>query len=196
MNTIATKTTVAAEPNPADSAKAALYLASTSENLLAAVRGLNDAQWHFKSADNQWSIAGVVEHLAIVEGLVHARVEQMSGCPADDPARQLGDVDEAIIVEVPLRTQKVEAPPPIQPTGAISPDQAVAQFTERRRRTEQLLQSAPYLRGRVSQHPVLGPLDGYQWILAVAAHSARHTAQIAEIKTHPDFPATTHGAIN
>jgi hypothetical protein len=28
---------------------------------------------------------------------------------------------------------------------------------------------------------VLGPLDGYQWILFVGAHEARHTGQIREI---------------
>jgi hypothetical protein len=31
------------------------------------------------------------------------------------------------------------------------------------------------------KHPVLGPIDLYQWILFVAVHEARHTAQIREI---------------
>lgn len=196
MNTTATETPAGVELNPADRAKGAQYLASTRESLLIALRGLNDSQWQFKPADNRWSIAEVVEHLAIVEGRVHTRVGQMPDCPTDDPGRDLAEMDEAIMAKVPLRTQKVEAPPPIQPTGAISPEEALAQFTERRRQTEQLLESAPYLRGRVAQHPVLGPLDGYQWILAVAAHSARHTAQIAEIKSHPQFPESACGAIN
>jgi hypothetical protein len=38
-------------------------------------------------------------------------------------------------------------------------------------------------------HPVLGPLDGYEWILAAAAHSERHTKQILEVKADPNFPA-------
>ncbi len=151
MNTTATKPTPAVDLNTADKAKGAQYLASTRENLLAAVRGLNDAQWHFKPADNQWSIAEVVEHLAIVEGRVHARIEQMPDCPADDLTRDLAEMDDAIIAKVPLRTQKVEAPPPIQPTGAISPEEALAQFIDRRRHTEQLLESVPYLRGRVAR---------------------------------------------
>ncbi len=151
MNATAAKTPAGVELNPADSAKGAQYLASTRESLLAAIRGLNDSQWHFKPADTQWSIAEVVEHLAIVEGRVHARIGQMPDCPTDDPGRDLAEMDEAIIAKVPLRTQKVEAPPPIQPTGAISPEEALAQFIDRRRHTEQLLESVPYLRGRVAR---------------------------------------------
>jgi hypothetical protein len=30
-------------------------------------------------------------------------------------------------------------------------------------------------------HPALGPLNGYQWFLFLAAHEGRHTAQIREI---------------
>ena len=32
---------------------------------------------------------------------------------------------------------------------------------------------------------VLKTLDGYQWVLLIAAHSARHTAQIEEVKAAP-----------
>jgi hypothetical protein len=36
--------------------------------------------------------------------------------------------------------------------------------------------------GELTQkHPVLGTLNLYQWVLFVAAHEARHTAQIREI---------------
>jgi hypothetical protein len=38
---------------------------------------------------------------------------------------------------------------------------------------------------------VFGPLDGYDWILAVAAHTARHTQQILEVKADPGFPVST-----
>ena len=35
----------------------------------------------------------------------------------------------------------------------------------------------------VLEHLALGPLNGYQWFLFLAAHEARHTAQIREIMT-------------
>lgn len=31
-------------------------------------------------------------------------------------------------------------------------------------------------------------VDGYQWLLLISAHSARHTAQIEEVKADPNFP--------
>jgi hypothetical protein len=45
------------------------------------------------------------------------------------------------------------------------------------------------LRGHIAPHPVLKELDGHQWILLLAAHSARHTAQIEEVKKAAGYPA-------
>jgi len=40
----------------------------------------------------------------------------------------------------------------------------------------------------VVEHPALGALDGYQWVLFLAAHGVRHTKQILEVKAEPCFP--------
>ena len=37
-------------------------------------------------------------------------------------------------------------------------------------------------------HPLGQPLDAYEWLLFVAAHSERHTKQILEVKADPNFP--------
>jgi hypothetical protein len=39
-------------------------------------------------------------------------------------------------------------------------------------------------------HPALQTIDGYQWVLLLAAHSARHTAQIDEVKGAAGYPKT------
>ena len=44
------------------------------------------------------------------------------------------------------------------------------------------------LRSHTLPHPVLNTLDAYQWILLISAHSQRRTAQIEQIKAHPNFP--------
>jgi hypothetical protein len=31
-------------------------------------------------------------------------------------------------------------------------------------------------------------MDAYQWLLLLAAHSARHTAQILEVEANPGYP--------
>ena len=39
------------------------------------------------------------------------------------------------------------------------------------------------LRDRFAPHPFAGMIDGYQWILFLAAHTDRHAAQIEEIRS-------------
>ena len=42
------------------------------------------------------------------------------------------------------------------------------------------------------EHAITSPLgkelDGYEWVLFIAAHSERHTKQIDEVKADPNFP--------
>ncbi len=45
------------------------------------------------------------------------------------------------------------------------------------------------LRGHGAPHPVFKMLDGYQWVLLLSGHSARHTAQIEEVKAGAGYPA-------
>jgi hypothetical protein len=63
-------------------------------------------------------------------------------------------------------------------------------LTVSRQKLIDLVQSAPPdFRERTASHPALGPLDAHQWMIAVAGHCGRHTAQINETKAAPDFPA-------
>ncbi len=170
--------------------RATHHLASTRDSLLEAVSGLSDSQWHFKPAPDRWSIAEILEHLVLIEERVHGIVGQMQDAPPGQPDRMDSQVDEVILAEVPIRSTRLQAPPPVSPSHQWSPAETVALFLESRARTFELLIEAPALRGHVVPHPVLGPWDGYQWILAASAHSARHTDQMLEVKACPGFPAT------
>lgn len=44
------------------------------------------------------------------------------------------------------------------------------------------------LRSRITQHPDLGPLDSYQWLLYMSCHSKYHIKQINTIISAPSFP--------
>jgi hypothetical protein len=168
-------------------AKAARYLSHTRDFLLECVKGLSNTQWNFKSAPDSWSIAEIMEHLVIIENRVHTIIRNMDIAPeaaCDD--RQI-EMDEFILKEVPKRTTKVKAPEPICPANRWTGSEALQLFIESRQQTIQLL-AAPLLRGRVRPHPLFGPWDGYQWLLAAASHSARHTEQILEVHADPNFP--------
>jgi hypothetical protein len=40
----------------------------------------------------------------------------------------------------------------------------------------------------VQKNPVFSEIDAYEYLLMIAAHSSRHTAQLLEVKADPGFP--------
>jgi len=179
----------AAAQTPAERAHAVQYLSETRNGVAAAVQGLSDAQWNFKPAPDKWSIAQIVEHLAITEDLISKKVlVEIKTAPAGAADRDAKQVDATVVAKMTDRTTKYQAPEPIQPTGRWTHAEALQHLLDSRAQTISLVESTPGLRDHVISHPAFGPLDGYEWALAAAGHSARHTQQILEVKADPNFP--------
>jgi len=170
--------------------QAARYLAATRDHLVESLRGLSEAQWNFKPAPDRWSIAEVMEHVAIVEDRVQEIIGSMGQAPTDAAERDVKQVDAFVLVVIPIRHPRYKAPERVSPPGERTGAEALEHFLRRRVQTEELLRGSPNLRGRVLPHPVFGPWDGYQWILAAGGHCARHTGQILEVKEDPKFPGS------
>jgi hypothetical protein len=168
--------------------KARQYLNETRDGLLAAVKGLTPEQWTFKPAPDRWSVAEIVEHITVVETYVNGLIEKLPQAPAPAADFKASEVDALILRKMADRSTKYQAPEAIQPTARWTPTEALDHFLAARRQNADSLQSNPDLRRHVIPHPAFGPLDGYEWILATAAHSARHTQQILEVKADPRFP--------
>ncbi len=166
---------------------ASRHLAISRGCLVESVSGLCAAQWNFKPQNVAWSIAENMEHLVLFEGRVHAIIGNMGNAPESESDGQQSEMDNILLTEVPKRTIKVKAPLAVCPTCRWSGPEALQLFIASREQTMQLL-AAPLLRGRVMPHPFFGPWDGYQWLLAVGSHTARHTEQIREIKADRNFP--------
>ncbi|HYL78199.1 MAG TPA: DinB family protein [Bryobacteraceae bacterium] len=166
------------------------YLAETRNGIVDAVKGLSEAQWKFKPAPDRWSVAEIVEHLALIEDVVSQNIlANIEKAPAPSADRDPKQVDAMLLAKVPDRSTKFQAPPAAVPTGRWTPAETLEHFLASRAQTVALFKSTPDLRDHALNHPVFGPLDGYEWVLAVAAHSARHTKQILEVKADPNFPA-------
>jgi hypothetical protein len=163
-------------------------LDESRDGVVQAVKGLSEAQWKFKPGPNRWSVAEVVEHLALIENFFLQGV-----CPElikpSTPSAETKTTDQLIVSKILDRSTKYQAPDLAVPTGRWAPQDALRHFLDERERTAAFLSSATDLRGHSVSHPALGPLDGYQWILAVAAHTQRHTQQILEVKAAPNFPS-------
>jgi hypothetical protein len=171
---------------------ASRYLTETRDALIDSASGLSPSQWDFKPAPDRWSIAEIIEHVVLIENRVHAIVGKMDEAPICDPDSDLARIDDFIVNEVPKRSTKVQAPAQVSPTHRWIGPEVLEHFVESRDKTTQLLATS-LLRGHVVAHPVFGPWDGYQWLLAAAAHSARHTEQIQEVKADSKFPRTSLG---
>jgi len=164
------------------------YLDQTRGGLIDAVASLTENQANFKPAPDAWSVAGIVEHLAIVEDRVIARISQMLESVPSSSNSGIESNDADLFGKVADRSQKVQAPAPIHPTGQPLAS-SLERLTVTRGVLDGLIQSVPSdFRRRSMPHPVLGPLDGHQWLVTLAGHCSRHTQQILETKSAPQFP--------
>ncbi len=90
---------------------------------------------------------------------------------------------------VPARRRKVKGPPASMPKGG-EPEAMLARFVENRERViVYAATTSDPLRTRLFPHMVFGPLDGFQWLIFLGAHSERHRRQLEEVKTSAGYPA-------
>ena len=180
----------AQEVTQTEKERALQYLESTKANLLESTKSLSEAQWNFKPGPDRWSIAQVMEHIATSEDFIRDGLlkEKVMISPAGQPNRDVKKIDEAVVMMIPDRTHKAQAPGPLVPNNRFgSPEGSLKHFLESRATTEQYLKTTAGLRDHVMDGPV-GKMDGYEFILFIAAHSERHTKQIEEVKADPNFP--------
>ena len=166
------------------------YLEKTRAGVLAATKGLSEAQWSFKPAPDKWSVAEVAEHIAAAEDFLRGMItEQAMKAPARTEPADLKALDDMVIQGITDRTNKVQAPEPLKPSNRFGSHAAsLMHFEESRAQTVKFLKETKDLRGHASDSPLGQKLDAYEWVLFIAAHSERHTKQINEVKADPNFP--------
>jgi hypothetical protein len=136
-----------------------------------------------RTAPDRWSIAEVLEHLAVVEQRAAPMVDALvAAAPPREPAGEApAPLDRTVLRD---RSERVPAPEPLHPTGRWgSADEAWAALEQSRAALLDALRGAEGrdLAAVTRVHPRLGVLTGYQWIAALGGHEARHAAQIHEI---------------
>jgi hypothetical protein len=139
-----------------------------------------------RPAPDRWSVAEVLEHLAMVENSVLKACARQLATARESGLPQESDVSPVRPLlppeEVAKRDRALPAPERLRPKGM----EAAAAWTEietvRARLIEFMHASDGLALGQVSfPHPALGSLNLYQWLLFAAGHHARHAAQIREI---------------
>jgi hypothetical protein len=126
-----------------------------------------------------------------VEGFLLRTLQDLAAGPAapEDQLALVAGKEDMIVKAVPARESKVKGPPRAMPKGC-EPGVALAQFVEARERLiVYAATTGDPLRTRLFPHIVFGPLDGFQWLILLAAHSERHRRQLEEVKTSAGYPA-------
>ncbi len=176
--------------------RARLYLEQTQNGVTGAIKHLSESQWNFKPAADRWSIAEIMEHIVHVQELVLGPIrDQLAAAPSTPAHPEYERIDEIVVGHFPNRLSKF--PSPLQPAGGLAPQEAFRRLSINHARLNEYLETTPDLRHHtVEARPLravskgaFDSMDGYQWILATAAHTERHTKQILEVIAAADFPA-------
>ena len=155
------------------------------------VDGLTEAQLNFKSSEDSWSIAECVEHLAISEKAFGDMIKGALQTPADPSRRaEVKMMDGDLLNSIRDRSNKVKTSEPFEPSGAFgSHEETLGALVEMRNSHIAFInETEDDLRNRYGELP-FGIIDGLQMVLFMSGHTERHTAQILEVKAHPDFPS-------
>lgn len=161
-------------------------LDQSREGLRAAVEGIPSDLREHRPAAERWSVAGIVEHLALVEerftALIGGKLESAKAAglarEGDSPSLLSADLRTRLVD----RSERRQAPDPTHPTGLDS-GAAWQRAQAARAAFRQLITAADGLAlgAVIHEHPRFGALNVYQWAGFLAAHETRHTAQIREI---------------
>jgi hypothetical protein len=168
------------------------YLKETEKGFLDSVKGLSNDQWNFKPGPDRWSVAEVSEHITLAEDFLSKMVtDQLLKSPEATPEQRAAvkGKEEQILKMIPDRSKKAQAPEQLKPHNAFpSRDALLKAFTAKREANIKYIKDTKDpLHAHIAPSPI-GEFDAYQWMLFMAAHSKRHTAQIEEVKADPNFP--------
>ena len=168
------------------------HLERTRDAFVTASDGLSAAQYRFAPASDGWSIAQIVEHVALAELRILEVIGRLPQAPAPSDGKTRGAARFARLdTTVPTRDQRrIVAPEPLVPRGTwASPATSLTAFVDARAQTIAAVAAvdADALE-HVLPHRFFGEFDLEEWAYFLALHSARHTAQVLELKGSAGFP--------
>lgn len=165
------------------------YLHSTRKQILDATANLTPAQWKWKPAPEKWSVAEVVEHLALTEDFLFNYATGFLRRSMPAPADKKMTVEQ-LTKNMQDRSQPSQAPGELRPSGKWQAGSELTQeFKDRRDRmirwvneTREPLRSAYASWGG-------NTVEVYEALHTIPAHTERHLAQINEVKANASYPA-------
>lgn len=156
------------------------------QQLIETVTNLSDRQAKFLPENEKWTIAQIVEHIAIVkDGMTKISGKLLSQAQnAGEKSNGAISLSESFKQKAAeIKNLKLEAPEQIQPTGQQSIAQSLAKIEETRRSLEDLhpLFETVECSDAKFPHPFMGELTAHEWLILIGGHETRHLQQIKKL---------------
>jgi|ERR1035437_582570 hypothetical protein len=162
------------------------YLARIRADLSTVIDRTPPAAFDRRPVNGGWSGTGIIHHLGKVEGSSTKLLEglfarAMADGVGAEPGTQswLHSIDHLRVTD---RTFRIIAPDRVAPDPAA---EFAASWASLQAVRPRLLRAVASVDGRdlttlSAPHPVLGPLNGYEWVLFIGQHEERHLSQLRE----------------
>lgn len=173
-----------------DKASLLKYYDETAADLERKIKDLNKAQLQYKPSEESWSISQVLEHIIATEKMIFGMTMEILEKPENPERRaEIKVTDDQLVSGLVDRSTKHQAPAELQPEGTYtSTKDALKDFKKQRKEIQSYIKDhKANMRNYISDSPA-GAIDVHQSFLFLAGHTARHTAQIEEIKNQSGFP--------
>jgi hypothetical protein len=151
--------------------------------LLAVIENISDEQATALPAGEKWTIAQIVEHIAIVQdGMTRISAKLLNEARANGKTSD-GKVlisDDFSQKAAGAREQKFEAPDRVRPTGNQTIAESIEKLNESRKNLKDLqpLFETVECSEHKFPHPSFGELTAHEWLALVGGHEFRHLRQI------------------
>lgn len=162
----------------------------TRDSLVKETANLTDDQWHFKESPERWSIAEIVEHLALWE-VIFARDAKILLRNNPEPVLAMKSRTDSSYLDFIMEEKQHNAPDYSKPTGFIRGKNNLHFFLERNAQIIRFVETTDKDL-RVYFQPVGDGMfrNLHQVFLVQWGHVDRHLRQIKKVKAHPAFPNT------
>ncbi|SFE93677.1 DinB family protein [Spirosoma endophyticum] len=166
-------------------------LKRTRDELIRETENLSDAQWHFHEAPDRWSIAEVVEHLALWE-IIWAREISMGNRSTPRPDLIATSSPDSYYHDFIMENKAHVSPDFSRPTGFIQGKNNLIFFTRLRNQAIGFADTTQAdMRVQFELTATKYPRNMHQVYIYQWGHVDRHMRQIRKIKAHPNYPKET-----
>jgi hypothetical protein len=160
------------------------YVEEKRRELLQSFAGVARDRLSRRASAGGWSVAEILDHLRMVESGVARLITKRATRAREEGLGEETSAESVLTSLEPYRAEfentVMQAPETVRPRSNPDPDEALIGLHSSREALREAAEAASGLAlSEIKQdHPLLGELDLYQWLIFLGQHEVRHKKQI------------------